>query len=88
MRDPLAHRQLALVAMALDVFLAAPQPHLRRPVPHFGDEGRHALAVPLEIVAGWIDVRREALHWSGLQLARAIGAGDGGSVMKGIIAVM
>ena len=60
--DPLPHRQLALLAMPLQVLLAAALPHRRGPLAQLGDEGGHALAIPPELLARRIDVGFEAIH--------------------------
>ena len=60
--DALADRELALLPMALEVFLAAPLPGYRRPVAQLGDEGCHAVVIAFEIVGLRVDVGIEAVH--------------------------
>ena len=62
--DPLAHRQLALLAMALDVLRAAALAHAGDALAQFGDERRHAVAIGAKQVRRAIDVGLEDVHLS------------------------
>ena len=64
--DPIADRQLALLAMPFDVFRAAALAGGEQTLPQLGDELLHAVTIALKGRVGGIDVRREDFHdrWS------------------------
>jgi len=60
--DPLAYRQLALIAMALQVFRAAAVTDDGQPIAELGDELLHPVVVGLEASVGGVDVRLDRVH--------------------------
>ena len=60
--DPIADRQLALLAMPFDVFRAAALAGGEQTLLQLGDELLHAVTIALKDRVGGIDVRREDFH--------------------------
>ena len=60
--DPLADRQLALLAVALEVFRPASLAHRRRPRPQLGHERGHPLLIGAELLRVRVDVRLDDVH--------------------------